>query len=213
MMEHREKEIREDTVVVLEEDKADRSSGGNDASESKYEVNIKESLDYLFDGYYHEAGHATARAYLGMPFVNVTVEMVPGVHAGCTDVVPRITRTYLEFINVAIFTVGGRVATDIYTELNPEMTRFQDSDRTDQQSIDAQAQHVRTYFGLDPERWKAGIVARTKAILRIPYVWAAVEELAWQLLETGGEYAIPARQVRRILRQAKKRGDDEAAGQ
>jgi len=72
--------------------------------------------------------------------------------------------------------------------------------------IDAKAQQIRTKLGIDPERWKAGIVSRTDAILRIPYVWEAVEELAQQLENTEGAYAIPARQVRRVLRTVKEEG-------
>jgi hypothetical protein len=203
---NRKNEIRDDKVVMLKEDEGDRSSRGNESSEGEYEVRMKELLDYAFDGNYHEAGHAIVRAYLGMPFISVTVQVVEGVHAGYTDVVPSMTTTYQESISVAMFTAAGRVATDIYTELNPEMTRFHDSDRADQQAIDAQAQQIRTELGIDPEEWKAAIVARTAAILRIPYVWAAVEELAWQLLETEGEYAIPAKEVYRILRKAKATG-------
>jgi hypothetical protein len=180
--------------------------GGPQLSERKREVSTKELLDYAFDGAYHEAGHAIVRAYLRMPFVSVTVQMVEGVHAGFTDVVPRRTTTQRDFIDLATFSAAGRLATDIYTELNPGMTRFHDSDREDQKAIGAQAQQMRTNLGVDPEQWKAGIVARTDAILRIPYVWEAVEEVARQLIDSGGEYAIPARQVRRILRQAKEEG-------
>jgi hypothetical protein len=100
---------------------------------------------------------------------------------------------------------AGRVATDIYAESNPGMTRFDESDGQDQESIDAKAQQILTKLGVDPERWKAGIVARTEAILRTPHVWEAVEELAGQLQETEGAYAIPARQVHKILWKAKEK--------
>jgi hypothetical protein len=168
------------------------------------DVNTKELLDYAFEGAYHEAGHAIVRAYLKKPFVYVTVEMVPGVHAGYTHVVPHPTRSYQDFIGVAMFAAAGRLATDIYMESSPGMTRWNESDREDQKSIDAQAWQMYATLGLDPERWKADIVTRTAAVLRIPYVWEAVEELASQLIESGGEYAILAKQVRRILRKAKE---------
>jgi hypothetical protein len=125
--------------------------------------------------------------------------------AGYTHVVPHTTRSYQDFIGVAMFAAAGRVATNIYMDLSPGMRRWNESDREDQKSIDAQAWQMYATLGLDPERWKAGIVARTAAVLRIPYVWEAVEVLAWQLLETGGEYAIPAKQVRRIFRKAKEK--------
>jgi hypothetical protein len=205
VLNHQEKEIRDDEVMILEEHQAYCSTARIESSEGKDGMSMKKLLDYAFDGYYHEAGHAIVRAYLEMPFVSVTVEMVEGAHAGYTDVVPRIITTDREFSNVAVFTAAGRVATDIFTELNPGMTRFRDSDRADQRAIDAQAQHMRTKSGVDPEQWKAEIVANTKAILRVPHVWEAVEELAWQLLETEGSYAIPAKQVRRILRRAKEK--------
>jgi hypothetical protein len=100
---------------------------------------------------------------------------------------------------------AGRVATDIYAESNPGMTRYDESDGQDQEFIDAKAEQIRTKLGVDPERWKAGIVARTEAILRTLYVWEAVEELAGQLPETEGAHAIPAKQVHRILRKAKEK--------
>jgi hypothetical protein len=161
MLNHQEKENRDDEVVILKEHEAYCSTTRIGSSEGKDATSMKKLLDYAFDGYYHEAGHAIVRGYLEMPFVSVTLEMVEGVHAGYTDVVPRIITTDREFSNVAIFTAAGRVATDIFTELNPGMTRFHDSDRADQQAIDAQAHHMRTKFGVDPEQWKAGIVANT----------------------------------------------------
>lgn len=133
-------QLKHDKMVMLRGGEHDRSVGHTQSNEGRVDVSTKELLDYAFDGNYHEAGHAIVRAYLGMPFISVTVQVVEGVHAGYTDVVPSMTTTYQEFISVAMFTAAGRVATDIYTELNPEMTRFHDSDRADQQAIDAQAQ-------------------------------------------------------------------------
>jgi hypothetical protein len=196
---------RDDQPVIVQEGKADCSSVGTQSNEGTREMSTKELIDYACEGCYHEAGHAIVRAYLRMPLVSVTIEFVEGVHAGYTDVVPRHTTTYRDFIGGAMFAAAGRVATDIYAESNPGLTRFDKSDGQDQEFIAAKAEQIRTKLGVDPERWKAGIVARTDTILRIPYVWEAVEELAWQLSETEGAYAIPARQVRRILRKAKEK--------
>jgi hypothetical protein len=196
---------RSDKRPVVQD--ADCSLAGTQTSKPQREMSTKELFDYAIEGCYHEAGHAIVRAYLRMPLVSVTIEFVPGVHAGYTDVLPRHTTSYQDFIGAAMFAAGGRVATDMYGESNPGMTRFDESDRDDQESIDAKAHQIRTKLGLDPDLWKAGIVARTEAILRTPHVWEAVEELSWQLQETGGEYAIPAKQVRRILRKAKEEAE------
>jgi hypothetical protein len=195
------KEFGENSVAMPNEVETDCNSDRIQSSESGRDPGI----DYAFEGAYHEAGHAIVRAYLGMPFVRVTVEMVPGVHAGYTHVIPHIITSDEDFIGAAMFAAAGRLAMDIHAELNPEITRWNESDREDQKSIDAQAWQMYATRGLDPEQWKADIVARTAKVLRIPYVWEAVEELAWQLIESGGEYAILAKQVRRILRKAKEK--------
>jgi hypothetical protein len=196
---------RDDQPVMEKEAEADCGPEETESHEGRREMSTKELIDYACEGCYHEAGHAIVRAYLQMPFVSVTIEFVEGVHAGFTDAIPRFTTTYQDFIAGAMFAAAGRVATDIYAESNPGMTRFDESDGPDQEFIDAKALQIRTTLGVDPEQWKAGIVARTEAILRTPYVWEAVEELAWQLSETEGAYAIPARQVRKILRKAKEK--------
>jgi hypothetical protein len=211
MLNHQKNE-HYDKMPMLKEGEFDRRFGDTQSNKGRVEMSSKELLDYAFEGAYHEAGHAIVRAYLQMPFVSVTVEMVEGVHAGYTDVVPRITTTYQDFIDVTMFAAAGRVATDILAESSPGTTRFDVSDREDQQYIDAHAQQMHSRLGVDPEQWKAGIVAHTEAILRTPYVWEAVEELAWQLLETEGEYAIPAKQVHRILRKAKGTGQERGCG-
>ena len=43
-----------------------------------------------------------------------------------------------------------------------------------------------------------------ESILRIPYVWAAVEELARRSAELDGEREVPAQEALRILRACKK---------
>jgi hypothetical protein len=207
MLDQREKGFSDDKLVMLNEGETDCSSGESESCEGG--MSTKEMFDYEYEGFYHEAGHAIVRACLQMPFISVTVEEVPGVHAGYTDVVPRITSTFRDFINIAMFTAAGRVATDIFAALNPGQTRFEDSDRDDRSFLSLQAHQMRYWTGVDPDQWEKDMVERTEAILRIPYVWAAVENLAWELLQTEGTYAIPAKQVRKILRQAKKDGSNE----
>jgi hypothetical protein len=194
-----EYKIGKDDHVVLKGAEADCEPGEAQTTDSGREPDI----DFAWEGAYHEAGHAMMHAYLKMPFVSVTVEYVPGVHAVYTHVVPRRTTSSENFIKNAMYTAAGRVATDIYAESDHGMTRWEESDVEDQRSIDAQAWQMCAHRGLNPYEWKAGIYASSRATFRIPYVWAAVEELAWQLLESAGEYAIPAKDVRRILRKAK----------
>ena len=138
------KEILEHTVcqsddrpVIVHEGKGDCSSAGTQSAEGRLEMSPKELIDYADEGCYHEAGHAIVRAYLRMPFVSVTIEFVDGVHAGYTHAVPRFTTTYRDFVGATMFAAAGRVATDILAESRPGMTRFDDSDREDQEFIDA----------------------------------------------------------------------------
>jgi hypothetical protein len=200
----------DDKPVMTSKGEVHCSSVETQSDEAERDMTTKELIDYASEGCYHEAGHAIVRAYLRMPLVSVTVEFVEGVHGGYTHVVLRRTATYQDFIGAAMFAAAGRVATDIYAESTPGMNRFDKSDGQDQEFIDAKAQQIRARLGVDPRGWKAGIVARTAAILRIPYVWAAVEKLAEQLEETEGAHAIMAKHVRKILWKAEEKAEAQA---
>ena len=60
-------------------------------------------------------------------------------------------------------------------------------------------------FTTDDQRGWFNYVRRyAESILHIPYVWAAVEELARRSAELDGEREVPAQEALRILRACKK---------
>lgn len=175
-------------------------------SKTKRAAGIEIAIHYLFEGAYHEAGHAIMYAYLKVPFHSVTIATnKEGGTAGLVREVPNGAPARMVNVRLdAIISAAGPAATDLYDEFHPDypLKRWEESDRQDREHV----QHLGTKFEFPhPDHLWTFMLGEASDNLRIPYVWAAVEELAQALLRSGGEHEIPAKAVRLILRNAKRR--------
>jgi hypothetical protein len=146
---------------------------------------------------YHEAGHAIVNACIELPFKSV------GLSGVDFDQVDDEKCSAEEFIKLAKGTTAGLLATSRYDRLHPDapLVHTDQEGKDDQQMLQEIAERLK--FGepdVTIEAWKGEVAA----LLEIPYVWAAVEELARQLEEAQGRSRIPAKQAHEILRDFKQ---------
>jgi hypothetical protein len=75
-------------------------------------MSTKELIDYAFEGFDHEAGHAVVRAYIRMPLVSVTIEFVEGslqaIHATSTAPPARCRSLLLDNVVADEHDISGR---------------------------------------------------------------------------------------------------------
>jgi hypothetical protein len=167
-------------------------------------------LQYEVEGAIHEAGHAIMYAPLGLPFHSVTV--APDEEEGSAGMVRSVPKGMPGRLlslhhqgawRYAVASAAGRAATDLRNQLIPEdpIMHFPESDIHDLENIREYAAQLKI---ANSEEWCDTIAAQVRHMLGEPYVWTAVDELAYELLMSGGDYEIPAKHVRSILREAKK---------
>jgi hypothetical protein len=151
---------------------------------------------------HHEAGHAIVMAWLKLPFDDVTIEEdEERGTAGHATLLPGTYRR--DYTDSAIGCAAGQAATNLHEEFRG--SPFFDWDNSgDNNQIRILGMLAGCLTPDDQRGWFNYVRRYAESILRIPYVWAAVEELASRSVESGGEWEIPAKEVRRILRTCKK---------
>ena len=171
----------------------------------------------------HEAGHAIVGAWLKLPLIHVTAapDAARGGHAYCGSTAEMLRH---DPFDVAISYAAGKAATDLYDRERNWETSFATDDLaqiswhgirvgcSNLPDDPAEYQEQGFFCPVVVPEFAPYVLRCATDILRIPYVWAAVEWLADVLnnvaadAECGaGDGVIHAKEVRRILRACKKR--------
>jgi hypothetical protein len=151
---------------------------------------------------HHEAGHAVVMAWLKLPFVDLTMEEdEEGEMAGQVTLLPEMYRR--DYTDSAIGCAAGQAADNLHEEFcgNPSSDWDNSNDNNQIRILGMLAE----CFTTDDQRgWFHYVRRYAESILRIPYVWAAVEELARRSIELGGDREVPAQQALTTLLACKK---------
>ena len=151
---------------------------------------------------HHEAGHAVVMAWLKLPLVDLTIEEdEEGETAGQVTLLPETYRR--DYTDSAIGCAAGQAADNLHEEFcgNPSSDWDNSSDNNQIRILGMLAE----CFTTDDQRGWFNYVRRyAESILRIPYVWAAVEELSRRSGELGGDREVPAKEALTMLRACKK---------
>jgi hypothetical protein len=151
---------------------------------------------------HHEAGHAVVMAWLKLPFVDLTMEEdEEGEMAGQAPLLPKTYRR--DYTDSAIGCAAGQAADNLHEEFcgNPSSDWDNSKDNNEIRILGMLAE----CFTTDDQRgWFHYVRRYAESILRIPYVWAAVEELARRSIELGGDREVPAQQALTTLLACKK---------
>jgi hypothetical protein len=151
---------------------------------------------------HHEAGHAVVMAWLKLPFVDLTMEAdEEGETAGQVTLLPETHRR--DYTDSAIGCAAGQAANNLHDEFRGSPS-FDWDNSNDNNQIRVLGILAECFTTDDQRGWFNYVRRYAESILRIPYVWAAVEELAKWSVELGGEREIPAQEALRILRACKK---------
>ncbi len=140
---------------------------------------------------HHEAGHAVVMAWLNLPFVDLTME------------VPLLPKTYRrDYTDSAIGCAAGQAADNLHEELrgNPG---FEWDNSKDNSEIRLLGMLAGCFTTEDQRGWFHYVRRYAESILRLPYVWAAVEELSRKSVGLGCE--VPADQAMAMLLACKTR--------
>ncbi len=150
---------------------------------------------------HHEAGHAIVMAWLKLSLVELTIEDdEEGETTGQVTLLPETYRR--DYTDSAIGCAAGQAADNLHEEFrgNPS---FDWDNSNDNNQIRILGMLVECFTTDDQRGWFNYVRRYAESILRIPYVWAAVEQLASRSVELGGEGEIPAQEALRILRACK----------
>src|SRR3984957_179905 len=151
---------------------------------------------------HHEAGHAVVMAWLKLPFVDLTMEDdEEGETAGQVSLLPQ---TYhRDYTDSAIGCAAGQAAENLHEEFRGRAT-FDWDNSNDNNQIRILGMLAECFTTDDQRGWFNYVRRYAESILRIPYVWAAVEELATRSAELGGDREVPARDALRVLLACRK---------
>jgi hypothetical protein len=132
---------------------------------------------------HHEAGHAVVMAWLKLPFTDSTMEEEEGETAGQVTLLPGTYRR--DYTDSAIGCAAGQAADNLHEEFcgNPSVEWDNSNDNNQIRILGMLAECLTTE---DQRGWFNYVRRYAELILRIPYVWAAVEELAKRSVELGG---------------------------
>jgi hypothetical protein len=151
---------------------------------------------------YHEAGHAVVMAWLKLPSVDLTVqEDEEGETAGQVSLLPETYRR--DYTDSAIGCAAGQAADNLHEEFRGSSTSDWDNSN-DNNQIRILGMLAECFTTDDQRGWFNYVRRYAESILRIPYVWAAVEELARGSADLGGEREVPPQEALRILLACKK---------
>ena len=141
---------------------------------------------------HHEAGHAVVMAWLKLPFVGLTMEE------------PLLPKTYRrDYTDSAIGCAAGQAAENLHEEFRGGPS-FDWDNSNDNNQIRILGMLAECFTTDDQRGWFNYVRRYTESILRIPYVWAAVEELSRKSVELGGDREVPADQAMTMLLACKK---------
>jgi hypothetical protein len=151
---------------------------------------------------HHEAGHAVVMAWLKLPFVDLTMEKdEEGETAGQVSLLPE--NYHRDYTDSAIGCAAGQAADNLHEEFRGRAT-FDWDNSNDNNQIRILGMLAECFTTDDQRGWFNYVRRYAESILRIPYVWAAVEELARRSAELDGQREVPAQEALRILLACKK---------
>ena len=146
---------------------------------------------------HHEAGHAVVMAWLKLTME----ENEEGHTVGQGTLLPQTYRR--DYTDSAIGCAAGQAADNLHEEFrgNPS---FDWDNSNDNNQIRILGMLAECFTTDDQRGWFNYVRRYAESILRIPYVWAAVEELAIRSAEFGGDREVPARDALRVLLACRK---------
>ena len=151
---------------------------------------------------HHEAGHAVVMAWLKLPLVDLTMEEdEEGETAGQVTLLPETYRR--DYTDSAIGCAAGQAADNLHEEFRGSPS-FDWDNSNDNNQIRILGMLAECFTTDDQRGWFNYVRRYAESILRIPYVWAAVEELSRKSVELGGDREVPADQAMTMLRACKK---------
>ena len=151
---------------------------------------------------HHEAGHAVVMAWLKLPFVGLTMEKdEEGEMAGEVPLLPKTYRR--DYTDSAIGCAAGQAADNLHEEFSGNACFDWDNSK-DNSEIRILGMLAGCFTTEDQRGWFNYVRRYAESILRIPYVWAAVEELSRKSVELGGDREVPADRAMTMLLACKK---------
>jgi hypothetical protein len=123
-----------------------------------------------------------------------------GETAGQVTLLPETYRR--DYTDSAIGCAAGQAADSLHGEFRGSPTLDWDNSN-DNNQIRILGMLAECFTTDDQRGWYNYVRRYAESILRIPYVWAAVDELARGFVELGGEFEIPEHEALRILRACK----------
>ena len=146
---------------------------------------------------HHEAGHAVVMAWLKLPLVDLTTEEEEeGETADQVTLSPETNRR--DYTDSAIGCAAGQAADSLHEEFRGGPS-FDWDNSNDNNQIRILGMLAECFTTDDQRGWFNYVRRYAESILRIPYVWAAVEELARRSAELDGEREVPAQALRILL--------------
>src|ERR1700685_3948509 len=151
---------------------------------------------------HHEGGHAGGMAGLTLPFGDwTTEENEEGETVGQVTLLPETYRR--DYTDSAIGCAAGQAADNLHEEFRGSPS-FDWDNSNDNNQIRILGMLAECFTTDDQRGWFNYVRRYAESILRIPYVWAAVEELAIRWAELGGDREVPARDALRVLLACRK---------
>jgi hypothetical protein len=118
--------------------------------------------------------------------------------------VTLLPKTYRrDYTDSAIGCAAGQAADNLHEEFRGSSS-FEWDNSNDNNQIRILGMLAECFTTDDQRGWFNYVRRYAESILRIPYVWAAVEELGRRSAELDGEREVPAQEALRILRACKK---------
>ena len=150
---------------------------------------------------HHEAGHAVVMAWLKLPFTDSTMEEEEGETAGQVTLLPGTYRR--DYTDSAIGCAAGQAADNLHEEFSGNACFDWDNSK-DNSEIRILGMLAGCFTTEDQRGWFNYVRRYAELILRIPYVWAAVEELSRKSVQLGGDREVPADQAMTMLLACKR---------
>jgi hypothetical protein len=151
---------------------------------------------------HHEAGHAVVMEWLKLRFVDGAIAENEGsAPAGQAAHLPGTYRR--DYTDSAIGCAAGQAADNLREEFRGHRL-FDWDNSSDNNQIRILGMLEGCLTTDDQRGWFNYVRRYAESILRIPYVWAAVDKLASRLTEPVGQWDIPAEEARRILLASKQ---------
>jgi len=145
---------------------------------------------------HHEAGHAVVMEWLKLRFVDGAIAQ--NEELGPTGQTARPGTYRRDYTDSAIGCAAGQAADNLREEFRGNRS-FDWDNSSDNNQIRILGMLEGCLTADDQRGWFNYVRRYAVSILRIPYVWAAVDKLASRLTEPVGQWDIPAEEARRLL--------------